>query len=221
MGKTVTLTAEDGFELSAYRAGPEGEAKGSVVVVQEIYGVDGYIRDVCERFAADGFAAIAPALFDRVRRDVELAYCESGLVKGRELAQVLGWTDPFKDIRAAAKALRTDGKVGVVGFGWGGSVAWLAACRLDVAAAVVYSGRHIPQFPKDKPKCPVIIHFAENDRLIPEDLRAEVRAANPDVPIHLYPAGRGFDCERRKNYHEESARKAWRRTLDFFTETLS
>ncbi len=220
MGHTITLQAADGHTLAGYRADPTGPAKGGIVVIQEVFGVNPHIRDVCDRFAGHGFSAIAPALFDRVERGVELDYDEAGVARGRELAAAIGWDHPMTDIWAAAMALHPQGKVGTVGYCWGGSWSWLAACRTDVACAVVYYGRHIPEFPDDAPRCPAIIHFGESDDLIPEENRDTVKARYPDVPMHLYPAGHGFNCDRRASFHPASAALALTRTLEFYARHL-
>lgn len=220
MGKIIEITAEDGHALSAYRADPEGPPKGGLVVVQEIFGVNGHIRGVCDRFAAAGYAAMAPAVFDRVQRGVELDYTPAGLAEGRRLVAELDWDGPLLDIAAAAKALGDAGKVGVVGYCWGGTVAWLAATRLGLPAVGYYGGRTIGVV-DETPKAPVMLIFGERDPHIPLADVEMIRAAHPDVPIHLYPAGHGFNCEARADYHAESAAAAEARTLAFFAEHLA
>ncbi len=221
MGQTITLTAADGHELEAYRADPKGAPRGGLVVVQEIFGVNGHIRDVCDGFAADGYAALAPAVFDRVERGVQLAYDDDGIARGRELRAELGWEGAMADVEAAAGALEPSGKVGVVGYCWGGSLAWLAACRLDVTCAVGYYGGQIIGFNDETPRCPVILHFGDTDASIPMDDVDAIRAAHADVPVHVYgDAGHGFNCDRRGSYHAESAKTARARTLAFFAEHL-
>lgn len=221
MGQTITLTAADGHELQAYRADAEGAPRGGLVVIQEIFGVNGHIRDVCEGFAAEGYAAIAPAVFDRVERGVELEYDDDGITRGRALRAELGWEEAMADVEAAAGALRPSGKVGVVGYCWGGSLAWLAACRLDVACAVGYYGGQIIGFNDETPRCPVILHFGEIDASISMDDVDAIRAAHADVPVHVYGgAGHGFNCDRRASYHAESAKTARARTLAVFAENV-
>ena len=221
MGQTITLTAADGHELEAYRADPEGAPTGGLVVVQEIFGVNGHIRDVCEGFAADGCTVIAPVLFDRVERGIELDYNDDGRVRGREVRAELGWEGPMADVEAAAGALEPLGKVGVVGYCWGGSLAWLAACRLDVACAVGYYGGQIIGFNDENPRCPVILHFGDADASVPMDDVDAIRAAHADVPIHVYAdAAHGFNCDRRATYHPECAKTARARTLAFLAEHL-
>lgn len=222
MGQTIEIAADDGHVLGAYRADPEGAAKGAVVVVQEIFGVNGHIRDVCDRLAAEGFTAIAPAVFDRVRKNVEYDYDAAGIAAGRDVVAELGWEGPLTDVWAAAKTLRPDGRVGVTGFCWGGSVVWLAACRLGIASASAYYGRQIPDFLDAAPQCPTLLHFGSQDPLIPMENVDKIRAAHPDVPVHVYDgAGHGFHCDRRADYREDSAKLAWKRTIALFTETLS
>ena len=217
MSGSIKLRAEDGHEFHAWRADPSSQRKGGVVVVQEVFGVNAHIRDLCERFAGLGYAAIAPALFDRIQPGVELDYDEAGVVKGRELVGTLGWDGPMLDIWASAKALRADGKVGVVGYCWGGTVAWLAGCRLDVGCVSAYYGRHIVEFVEEKPRCPSILHFGAEDALIPPENVKKVRSAYPDVPLCVYKgAGHGFNCERRADFRPEAATTALQRTLDLF-----
>lgn len=217
MGEKITLRAGDGHALGAYRALPAGKAKGGIVVIQEVFGVNAHIRDVCERFASHGYVAIAPALFDRLAPSVELDYDEAGITRGRELAVALGWEQPLLDVAAAARALEPHGRVGTVGYCWGGSVSFLAGCRLTLACAVVYYGRHVVEFLGERPRCPMLMHFGAEDALIPADNVARIRAAFPEVPVFVYEgAGHGFNCDRRADYRAEAAAAALARTLDLF-----
>lgn len=219
MGETIRLTAADGVTISAYRARPKGDPKGGVVVVQEIFGVNDHIRAVADGFAADGYEAIAPAIFDRVETGVEVGYDEPGFAKGREVRAKAGGDKPLLDITAAVTAL--PGKVGVVGYCWGGSLAWLSATRLDgIACAIGYYGGQIAQFKDETPRCPVILHFGETDKSIPMSDVEAIAAAHPEVPIYIYPAGHGFNCDRRADYHPDSARMARQRTIGFLGENI-
>jgi carboxymethylenebutenolidase len=218
--QTLTLTAADGHQFSAYRADPDGAARGGIVVIQEIFGVNGHIRGVADRFAAAGYAALAPALFDRLARGTELGYDEAGIARGRELRAELGWDDPLKDVAAAVAALADAGKVGAVGYCWGGSVAWLSATRLAVAGAVSYYGGQIIEFKDEPPRAPALMHFGDKDAGIPMTDVEAIRAAQPGVPIHVYPAGHGFNCDQRADFHKESADLALERTLAFFAEHI-
>jgi carboxymethylenebutenolidase len=221
MGTYIRLRSEDRHEFQAWRADPESARKGAVVVVQEVFGVNTHIRDVCDRFAEHGYAAIAPALFDRIRPCVELDYDEAGVAKGRELVGELGWDAPMHDIWVAAKALRADGKVGVVGYCWGGSITWLAGCRLDVDCISAYYGRHIVEFLDEKPRCPAILHFGSEDALIPAENVETIRAACPNIPVYVYEgAGHGFNCDRRADFRPDVAKTALERTLALFAAHL-
>lgn len=221
MGHKIRLIAEDGFALDAYRADPAGAPKGGIVVIQEIFGVNNHMRGVAESFAANGYAAIAPALFDRAQRGVELGYTEGDIEAGRELRAKVGWDDPLRDIRAAVKALEGAGKLGTVGYCWGGSVAWLTATRLDgIAAAVCYYGGQIAAFKDEKPRVPVMFHFGERDKGIPMTDVEAVRAAQARETLHVYPAGHGFNCEERGDYDASCKKLALDRTLAFFARNL-
>jgi carboxymethylenebutenolidase len=217
MGQDLTLTAEDGHRLSAYRANPAGTPRGGVVVIQEIFGVNHHIRNVTDRFAADGYVALAPAIFDRVEPGVSIGYTQADIDRGRQLRGKLGWDSMVMDIRAAVAALRKEGlAVGVVGYCLGGSLAWLAATRIDgLAGAVGYYGGAVAEFAHEQPRCPVLIHWGETDASIPKEHWETLRKAHPGVPQHVYPAGHGFSCDERGSYHEPSARLAGERTLEF------
>jgi len=221
MGETIRLTASDGHELAAYRANPSGAARGGLVIIQEIFGVNSHIRGVADGFAADGYVSIAPALFDRVERGVELGYNEDDRTRGRAIRADVAWDDALKDIAAAAAAL-SGMKTGVVGYCWGGSLAWLAATRLSgLAASVGYYGGQINDFRNETAHCPVMLHFGTRDASIPMDAVAAIRAAQPDIPIHIYEgAEHGFNCEQRASYHADAATTARERTMEFLAEKM-
>ena len=217
MGQTIKLEARDGHRLDAYEAQPAGRARGGIVVVQEIFGVNDHIRRVADGYAADGYRVIAPALFDRVRPGIQLAYDDTGVAEGRAIREKIGFDDALADVAAAQAALRDAGKIGVVGYCWGGTVTWLSAARLaGFAAASSYYGGGIGKFAAEKPRCPTQCHFGEKDHAIPLDDVESVRKANPDVQVFLYPAGHGFNCDARASYDAASARLARERTLEFF-----
>ncbi|KAA5604072.1 dienelactone hydrolase family protein [Roseospira marina] len=223
MGETITLNASDGHTFSAYCADPtEAPARGGLVVIQEIFGVNGHIRRVCDDFAARGFRAVAPALFDRAERGVELDYDQAGTARGREIRGALGWSEPLRDIDAARNLAASAGPVAVVGYCWGGSLAWLAACRLaGFGAAACYYGGQIVQFADENPRCPTLLHFGALDPLISIDAIASIRAAHPDLPILVHPgAGHGFNCEARADHRPEIAAVALDRTLTLFARAL-
>ena len=218
MGQRLTLTADDGHSLGAYRADAGGPARGGIVVLQEIFGVNIHIRDVCDGFAADGFTCIAPALYDRSsRKDCELGYEAEDMAAGRKLREEFSWDDTVRDVAAAVAVLAGEGLgVGSVGYCWGGTISFLAGVRLDVSAAVVYYGGQIIPYRDEKARCPMLMHFGEHDAGIPLSDVERIRAAQPDAAVHIYDAGHGFNCDRRGSYDEAAAKLARQRTIDFF-----
>ena len=218
MGTSITLTAADGHRIGAWLATPSGRERGGVVVIQEIFGVNRHIRAVTDRFAEDGYAALAPALFDRAERNLDVGYDEAGVARGRAVRQRVAYDDAMRDTAAAIAHLQRFGKVGIVGYCWGGNIAWLAACRLSVAAAVGYYGGDIANLLNEVPKAPLMLHFGERDPHIAAEAVARIRAAAPTVPVHTYPAGHGFNCDERKDYDAASADIARQRTLTFFAQ---
>lgn len=217
MGKMVELTAADGHRLAAYLAEPAGTPRGAVVVVQEIFGVNSHIRSVADGYAADGYLAIAPALFDRVRRDFQSGYTQADMEAGFGLMQKVSWEQATTDVTAALNAVRHAGKVGIVGYCWGGAVTWVSAARVSgLAASAPYYGGAIPSLIGEKPACPTMLHFGETDMSIPLEKAKEVAAAHPTVTTWFYPAGHGFNCDQRGSYNADAATLARSRTLEFF-----
>jgi carboxymethylenebutenolidase len=219
----MRLEAADGHEFEAYAATGGAPAKAAVVVIQEIFGVNSHIRSVTDDYASQGFFAIAPALFDRVERNVQLGYGPEDRKKGMQVATQVSFEAALKDVEAALRhaADKTGaGKVGVVGFCWGGSLAWLAATRLRPAAAVGYYGGQIAKYAADKPICPVMLHFGEKDAHIPISEIDKIRRHHPEIPVYLYDAGHGFNCEQRESYEAGSAALARERTLEFLRRHL-
>jgi carboxymethylenebutenolidase len=219
MGETIQLTAEDGHTLGAYRADPSGAPKGAVVVMQEIFGVNQHIRAVCDGYAKEGFVAIAPAVFDRVEKNVELGYDEDGFGKGRSIVGDLGWDGPLKDVDAARKAVASAGTVVGVGYCWGGTLAWLSATRLAIPSVGYYGGR-TAAMKEETPKAPVMLHFGEHDHAIPMSDVEAIGKLHPYVPIHVYDAGHGFNCDERDSWDEPSAKLALKRTLAFYDAVI-
>ncbi len=217
MPETVTLTAEDGHRLSAYRAAPSGQPRGGLVIIQEIFGVNPHIQKVCDGFAADGYVALAPAVFDRVERGIMLGYTQDDIERGRSIRGKIDLGDMVKDVHAAVRELAAAGlRVGVVGYCMGGTLAWLAATRIPgLAASVPYYGGGIAAAVTEQPRCPVLLHFGETDASIPPEQYQAVMAAHATIPTHLYPAGHGFNCDERASYHAPSAALARTRTLEF------
>jgi carboxymethylenebutenolidase len=221
MGNTIRLTAGDGHELDAYQADPDGAPRGAIVIIQEIFGVNSHIRSVCDGYAADGYVAIAPALFDRVERGIELGYVEPDMSRGRETRGHLSWDGALADVKAAADAVASVGKVAVVGYCYGGSVAWLAATRLDFAAVVSYYGGNVAEFAGEQANCPVIMHIGDQDKSIDAARIETIKNAQPDIPVYIYEgAGHGFNCEQRGSYDEEATKVARGRTLEFLAEHI-
>lgn len=222
MGTTIQLQAADGFEFAAYQALPNGRPKAGIVVIQEVFGVNNHIREVTDGYANAGYAAIAPQIFDRAEPNVELGYEEADMGRGIELAfQKLEMPNTLADLQAAANHAAQHGNVGVVGYCFGGLLTWLSACALDgVAAASCYYGGGIAGEAGRVPNCPVIMHFGELDAHIPMTDVDQVKAAQPDVPVYVYNADHGFNCDHRGSYDESSAELARERTLAFFAQNL-
>lgn len=223
MSEHVNLTAQDGHILDAYVARPKGKPMAGLVVVQEAFGVNSHIRLVADGFAAEGYLAVAPALYDRVEPGVELGYSGEDMQKGIAIARQLDLDKSVMDVDAAVAFARreTGKKVGVVGYCLGGSMAWLAATRLKVEGAVGYYGGYITKFAQENPKAPVMLHFGREDQHIPkEQVDATMNSTHPGVPVFWYDAGHGFNCNDRASYNEEAAKLAKQRTLNFFHEHL-
>lgn len=214
MGDTVELKAADGHRLSAYLQEPRGKARGGIVVIQEIFGVTRHIRAVADQYADAGFTAIAPAVFDRVERAVDVPYTD--IPRGFGYMQKMSNDLVMLDLRAAVERVATAGKVGVVGYCWGGTMAYLAAARLPVAAAVSYYGGGTDNHLAERPRCPIMFHYGERDTHIPLSQVEAVKAANPTGIFHLYEAEHGFNCTDRASYEPASAKLALERSLDFF-----
>ena len=223
MGKQFTLTASDSFKLGAYRADPSGPAKGGVVVIQEIFGVNHHIRAVCDRLAAEGYAAVAPALFDRQEPNFETGYSPDEIAHARKFVANPDWGAMMRDTQAAIDAAKRDGAVGIIGFCMGGTIAFLAAARLNgLSAAIGYYGGQIAKNADEKPKVPTQLHFGETDASIPmSDVETIKQKRGADCEIYVYPgAGHGFNCDERGSYNEAAAKVAWRRSLAFLQANL-
>ena len=221
MGKMIELKATDGHTLGAYRAEPSGKPRGALVLIQEIFGVNSHMREVADAYAAEGYLAIVPALFDREQRGYESGYSPEELEASRKIMQAMKWDNVLADVAAAAAELKPAGKVGIVGYCWGGTVAWLAATRLPgFACSVPYYGGGIPGLINEQPKCPVMFHWGETDHAIPMEAVRKVEAAHPGIPSYVYPAGHGFNCNPRASYHAESAIFARSRTAEFLQKHI-
>jgi carboxymethylenebutenolidase len=237
MGEWTTLKAADGHELAAWRAGesprttlsnappPGGAGAGAeplagLVVVQEIFGVNEHVRRVADRYASLGFAVVAPALFDRAEKSIELGYTDADVARGRDLRGRFSWDLSLLDLAAAIESVRHAGKVGVIGYCWGGSMAWRAAAKIPVDAAVCYYGAQIVDYPAEKPQCPTLLIFGDEDASIPPATVAAIRGAHPEVAVETYPGPHGFACEARAVFRPESARAAFARSFAFLARHL-
>jgi len=220
MGEFTTIMARDGHEFQAYLAAPTGRPRGAVVVIQEIFGVNSHIRGVTDSFAAEGYTAIAPSLFDRIRRGIELGYSQQEMQEGIGYVQQLNLERTLKDLGAAVAVVRHSGRVGTVGYCWGGALSYVAACELSIACAVVYYGKVVNYLDR-KPKCAVMYHFGTQDRSIPLSDVEKIRTAHPQGIIHLYEAGHAFNREQGPNYNPEAAALARKRTLEFLAQYLA
>jgi carboxymethylenebutenolidase len=219
MGTTIEIKAADGFRLSAYRAEPAGTPRGGIVIAQEIFGVNSHIRGVCDGFAADGYLAIAPALFDRCERGVDIGYAEADIARGRELKARAALDPALSDLAAARDVAKAAGKVAVIGYCWGGFLAWMAAARLEgLSCAIPYYGGGMTDAIDVTLRCPVMAHFGERDAGIPVAGVQKLMAAHPEVKVFLYAAGHGFNCDARAAYDAASAAQARRRTLEFLLQ---
>ena len=217
MGKMIELTAADGHKLAAYRSDPAGKPRGGIVVIQEIFGVNSHIKQVADGFAADGYVAIAPALFDRVQKNVDLGYSPPDIAKGREIRAKVANDAALKDTEAAIKVASSAGKVGIVGYCWGGFVTWLAAAKIPgLAAAVPYYGGGILDNTELAPKVPLMGHFGDKDQHIPVDGVRKLAQKYPQHPIFIYAADHGFNCDHRGSYNAPAAKEARGRTVEFF-----
>ncbi|MDC8012156.1 dienelactone hydrolase family protein [Tahibacter soli] len=220
MGQTVNLPTGAMQCIGGYRADPAGAPRGGIVVVQEIFGVNAHIRSVADGYARAGYVAVAPAIFDFVESGVELGYDEAGVERGRKLAAEVGFERAVAAVASAAEAIASAGKIGVVGYCWGGTVTFLSNTRLALPTVVYYGGRSVP-FLHERAKAPLMFHFGERDPIIPAEARDKHRELQPQAQIHVYPAGHGFNCDRRADYDAPSAALALERTLAFFDEHVA
>ena len=223
MGKHLSLTTADHHKLGGYRADPQGTPKGGLVVVQEIFGVNHHIRAVCDRLAALGYVAVAPAVFDRFVRDFECGYTPDEIANARSYLGNLNWDHMLADMAAAKDEMKGAGPLGVIGFCMGGTAAFLAACRIPgLKAAVAYYGGQIGKFADEKPKCPLQMHFGEKDEGIPMSTVDDIKKKQPQAETYVYPgAAHGFYCDERKSYNADAAALAWSRTQEFLGKHMT
>lgn len=222
MSNNIQLTADDGHILNAYESGGDQPGTAGLIVLQEIFGVNHHIRSVADQYAREGFHTVAPALFDRAQPGVELDYSPESIQTARALFSRIDPDATLKDIAAAiahARSRVTSGKVGVIGYCLGGRLAWLSATRLRADAAVGYYGRVIDVI-AEEPRCPVMLHFGSQDQHIPVSDVEKIKETRPSLPVFLYDAGHGFNCNERSSYSETAASLAFTRSLAFLKEHL-
>jgi carboxymethylenebutenolidase len=216
----LELRSRDGHTFEAFAARPDGGPLGGVVVVQEMYGVNDYLKSVCGFYASHGYHAVAPSLYDRYERSLVFDYTKTDHDRAQKLYKNWDFDLALDDLDCARDAVGGKGKVGIVGFCWGGTLAWLAACRRDYACAVAYYGSTTPDFGDEAPRCPVIAHVGDRDNTLPKERIDIFRSAQPDVPVYIYPgAQHGFDNrDRTSRFHECASQEARRRTVELFAQ---
>lgn len=220
MGTQLTLTASDGHSFGAYRADPAGPAKAAIIVVQEIFGVNHHIRAVCDRLAEQGYVTIAPALFDRMQPNFECGYSAEEVENARGFIPKINWDHVVLDVQATLALAKTIGKVGMMGFCFGGSVGYVSALKLPIDVAICCYGSQVVRHADTAPKCPTQMHFGDQDKSIPVSDVEAIIVKRPDCDIHVYHAGHGFMCDERGSYDAQSAALAWTRSLDFLKKHI-
>ena len=221
MSDFLKIKAKDNHTFLSYLSQTDRKPKGGIVILQEIFGVNTHIQEITNFFATQGYLAIAPSLFDRRERNVKLTYDNESITKGRNLKSLCD-KDALKDIEAAMSVVSSAGKVGVIGYCWGGSLAWRTACKNDnLSAAICYYGGDIPKLKEQEPKCNTLTHFGELDQGIPIETVKTFKEARPEVLTYTYPADHGFNCNHRRQYNEVSAKIALDRTLKFLDKNVA
>lgn len=220
MGSMIELQASDGHKFAAYRAETAGKPRGGLVVIPEIFGVNKHIKAVADGYAADGYLVVAPAMFDRAQRNYDTGYSQPEIQAGVAIMQKLDWKQTMQDAAAAIEAAKAGGKVGIVGYCWGGTVAWVSAARLaGLACSVPYYGGGMPGFIGEKPRCPTMCHFGEQDQSPTLEQAKAIAKAHPEITAHYYAgAGHGFNCDHRPSYNAEASKLARERTLAFLRQ---
>jgi carboxymethylenebutenolidase len=218
VGQPISLSTRHG-RISAWQALPHATPRGAVILVHEIFGLNPHIRQLADRFAAYGYRTVAPALFDLKHPGVQLPYDEAGVARGREIVEELGWGGAMDGVRAAYDLLESEHRVAVVGYCWGGTVAFLCNTRIGIPAVSYYGARTVP-FLRERPKAPLLLHFGDQDPLISAEDVAAHREHLPGVEICVWNAGHGFNCDQRADYNADAAQQAQARTLAFLQKYL-
>ena len=214
-GGIIELMASDGHLLSAYLAETVGIPRGGIVVVQDAYGLGDYVKSVCDSYAREGYFTIAPAIYDRQERNAIFDHSDVSKRRARLLRSNLSWDNLMLDLEAARRHVSIFGNVGIIGFCVGGSAAWLSACHLEFSCASAYYGKDISSWLDMSPKCPILLHFGDRDHLISIEDISGIQRKRPDLSVHLYPAGHGFDAK-----DPSSAFLARHRTLEMFRDLI-
>ena len=221
MGEVIRGTATDGHKFDLYLAQPNYAAKGGIVLIQETFGVNDHIRSAAEDFASDGYLVGAPSLFDRIASNIELERNPEGITRGKGLKESLGNEHPLFDITSTINIVKSAGNVAVIGYCWGGTLAWLSACQIDgLSAAVSYYGDEVSGLTHMNPKCPTILHFGENDPFIPLSEVTLFKEMHPDCTVHLYPTGGSFNCQQANNFNLTSSKIALERTMEHLAKYI-
>ncbi len=221
MSKYTRLLTKDDHHFEAFVTQPSHKVKGGIVIIQEIFGVNNHIKEVCNYYSKQGYLCISPCLFDREEPKIELDYDENSITKGRRLKELFNDV-ALQEIEASISYVRSAGKVGVIGYCWGGSLAWRSACVLDhLSASIVYYGGDVPKLSKLKPKCNVICHFGELDKSIPISLVKNFERLYDNVNVYTYPADHGFNCDHRMQYNAKCSEIAFDRSIKFLDSVLT
>ncbi len=221
MSNYITLKTDDNHTFQSFISQPEHKVKGGIIIIQEIFGVNKHIKEICHLYSKKGYLTIAPCLFDREKEMIELPYDLAGVNEGRRLKELLN-DKCLKEIESSINYVQAAGKVGIIGYCWGGSLSWKAACRFDeLSASIIYYGGDVPKLKNLKPICPVMCHFGEFDKSIPIDDVEKFEKKNKDIDVFTYPADHGFNCNHRSQYNEKCAEIALNRTINFLEKNLS
>ena len=221
MNELLKITAKDNHQFAAYISQPSGKPKAGIVIIQEIFGVNAHIKEVTDLYASKGYLCIAPSLFDRIEKNVNLSYDDSGVTKGRNLKELCDKYS-LKDLEASISVVSSAGKVGVIGYCWGGSLSWRIGCEIsNLSASVCYYGGDIPKLKDLKPNCNVLTHFGELDKGIPINEVKIFEKTRPEVLTYTYPADHGFNCDHRSQFNKKCASIALDRTLKFLEKNLN
>ncbi len=221
MSNYITLKTDDNHTFQAFISQPEHEVKGGIIIIQEIFGVNKHIREICHLYSKNGYLTIAPCLFDREKEMIELSYDIAGVNEGRRLKELFNDKSLY-EIESSINYVRAAGKIGIIGYCWGGSLSWKAACKYDaLSSSIVYYGGEVPKLKNLKPKCPVMCHFGEFDESIPIDDVVEFVKINKKVNVFTYPADHGFNCNHRSQYNQKCSEIAFNRTMKFLEKNIS